>query len=349
MRKIFAWILGITFIASGLLKAIDPYGGALKISEYLSEFSFTLLNGHEMTISIALCAAEMILGLFLIFGLLKRTTAIATLAMYAIFTPLTAYLALSPTAQVQDCGCFGDVLVMTNNQTFLKNLILIAIAIFYTYSVFRCSTKSSINKPHFLELLSGVYIVVLSLAIPIYSATFLPPFDFLDYNRGDKLNLTQVNSKLAIYDAELNDVSNHFTQPEKYHIFITLQDCSTFKTNEIESLHYLPASKNVTLSILTSSSPERCANEVFERFYTDAATLKSLVRSQSGVVAIKNDTIVGKWRLENEIITDLTSQNIESKIAKQSRITIVYITTLAIATVLILLLLTTRRKYAKNH
>lgn len=48
-------ILGLTFVVSGFLKAIDPQGGAIKISEYFTVFALPKSEG--LPLFLAFCFA----------------------------------------------------------------------------------------------------------------------------------------------------------------------------------------------------------------------------------------------------------------------------------------------------
>ena len=126
------FLLAASFIFSGFVKAVDPLGFQYKIQDYLAAFGMTswfpsffpLLGG------ILLSAAEFSIGIFLFFGI-KRTLSTTLALMLMIFmTPLTLYLAIFD--PVSDCGCFGDAWVLTNWETFAKNIVLLiaAIAVF---------------------------------------------------------------------------------------------------------------------------------------------------------------------------------------------------------------------------
>lgn len=133
LKKVFVefcrLLLGITFVFSGITKAIDPVGGAIKIADYLVAFKLDALKELSLFLSINLSAFEFTLGVCLLAGVYRRYSAWGVLLTMGFMTPLTLYLALfNP---VSDCGCFGDALVISNWQTFAKNVVLLAASLVF--------------------------------------------------------------------------------------------------------------------------------------------------------------------------------------------------------------------------
>ncbi|KGL55287.1 DoxX family protein [Porphyromonas sp. COT-052 OH4946] len=180
-------ILGLTFIVSGLLKAIDPQGGAIKIGEYFTVFSWPKSEGLSLTLSILLCCSEFILGVFLLMGIYRRMAARFIFIFMAVMTPLTLYLAIfNPVA---DCGCFGEAFLLTNWHTFLKNVVLFVAAAFLLKKPRRIQTLYSANGRWLPAILAVAGIVIFTIANQIH----LPMVDFRPFKVGKSLReLTQV-------------------------------------------------------------------------------------------------------------------------------------------------------------
>lgn len=50
-------LIGLTFIASGFLKAIDIYGTELKLIEYANNLDFNFLREYNVVLSVILCSS----------------------------------------------------------------------------------------------------------------------------------------------------------------------------------------------------------------------------------------------------------------------------------------------------
>ena len=117
-------ILGMVFIFSGFVKAVDPLGSAYKFADYFTAFKLGFLENLTLPMGILLSAFELVLGITLILGYRKKISYWLTMWFMVFFTVLTFILALfNP---VTDCGCFGDALILTNWQTFFKNIVLMS-------------------------------------------------------------------------------------------------------------------------------------------------------------------------------------------------------------------------------
>lgn len=101
-------LLALTFIFSGGVKLIDPVGMQYKMESYATAFGFphVLPEIAFLCFALALAVTEFLLGINLLFGIRRRTTASFVLAFMLIVTPLTLYMAVRST--MVDCGCFGD-------------------------------------------------------------------------------------------------------------------------------------------------------------------------------------------------------------------------------------------------
>lgn len=177
-------LLALTFLFSGFVKAVDPLGTVYKIQDYLHEgfggvFQWAIPAAGVA--AVCLIALEWLLGIAMLLNVRTQWTSWITLLFYCIMTPLTLYIAIAN--PVSDCGCFGDALVITNWQTFWKNIILLLLSI--------CLV---ICRKAIPELFSWWMEIIITLAalgsvagIMGYSYTHLPQIDFRPYKVGNHI------------------------------------------------------------------------------------------------------------------------------------------------------------------
>jgi len=180
--KITAYIsrllLGIVFIYSGFVKAVDPWGSQFKFEDYFIAFNMEWLIPMALVFAILLSAAEFLIGAAFLFGIKPKLSVWSAVAFMAIFTPLTLWLAI--TNAVGDCGCFGDALILTNWETFYKNIVIVALLI----PVFLYRKKFG----HYMSCkLEWVPVFIFATGIvftSFYGMRHLPVIDFLPYKPG---------------------------------------------------------------------------------------------------------------------------------------------------------------------
>lgn len=120
-------VLGAVFVFSAVAKSIDPYGTVLKIGEYFHAMGLQWAEWATTPLAITLIGLEMLVGAALMVGATPRLTARVAVALTSLFTLFTLWVAIyNPVAE---CGCFGDIVHLTNWQTFAKNVVLTALAI----------------------------------------------------------------------------------------------------------------------------------------------------------------------------------------------------------------------------
>jgi hypothetical protein len=171
------------FVFSGAVKAIDPLGTVYKIEDYLKAFGgfFTDLLPLAEVAAWGLIILELLLGVCMLLNIRTQWTSWLALLFYLVMTPLTLYIAL--TNPVSDCGCFGDAIVLTNWQTFWKNVVLILLAILLV--ALRKHTRQLWSN--WMELVLVVLTIVVAVAFMTWTRLHLPIKDFRPYKIGNHL------------------------------------------------------------------------------------------------------------------------------------------------------------------
>jgi Predicted membrane protein len=189
-------ILAVTFIFSGFVKSIDPLGTVYKIQDYLTAFGLSELHGLAFFLAILLCAGEFCLGMFMFIGLYRKWTSRLMFLVMLFMTPLTLYLAIAN--PVEDCGCFGDALIISNWQTFYKNIVLLA-----------CSVVVLIWHEKITNLFTGkfywfvaLYIIIFGIGFCLYNYYTEPIIDFRPYKIGNNIPelMTVEEGKAPVYE-----------------------------------------------------------------------------------------------------------------------------------------------------
>lgn len=208
-------LLALTFLFSGFVKAVDPLGTVYKIEDYLKAFGgfFTDLLPLAGAAAVALILVEWMLGICMLFNIRTNITSWLSLLFYLVMTPLTLWIAL--TNPVTDCGCFGDALVLTNWQTFWKNILFLMLVI----NLLFCRKSIPQLWTGWMEIIIAILGLGAGIAIMGYSYTHLPPMDFRPYKIGNHLpTLMEIPDDAApdIYEttliyADANGVEHEFT------------------------------------------------------------------------------------------------------------------------------------------
>jgi hypothetical protein len=350
------WFIGILFIFSGFAKGIDPVGLQYKLKDYLEALHLNLFDFIVTPGAFLLPFAEYFIGITLITGIWIRLSTRLTFIFMLFFTPLTLYIALKN--PVTDCGCFGDALIISNWQTFYKNIALIVIAVFlviYRKKLLFISTLS-FRKIIFALLLTVYFCIVYwsfnhepvldfrpykigvniteGMSIPdgapadVYQNTYyyrnrqtneIRKFGQLDFPWQDtiKWKFEKMDAPLLVkkgYHPPIHDfsiqtidninVTDSLLQDSTFTFFVIAYDLEKSfhqKQKELNSLAAWAKSKGYHFIGLTSTSGAALKkylgeqSPAYEMMFTDQTTLKTIIRSNPGLILLRKGSILGKW------------------------------------------------------
>ena len=345
-------VLALTYLFSGVVKLIDPRGTQYKIEDYGAAFGMSNLlpEGVPLTLACILGIIEFLMGIYLFFGIRRRLASTLSICFLLVMTPLTLYLALKN--PVSDCGCFGDALILSNWQTFAKNVVLLILSIL--------ALRYYKLMPHFIgkkyQWMVALCALVFATVFMSYNLWRLPVIDFRPYHVGadirkawmdDQQSYGQfvttfimekdgVRKEFALEDypdstwtfidshtvevesskrtgvgdlfirdaATGEDLTDQILSNEGYTFLLIapyLEKANDGVMGELLSLYDYSQEAGCDFYCLTSSGEEAIANWIemtgaeYPFCHADAVVLKTMIRSNPGLMLLYDGKVVGKW------------------------------------------------------
>ena len=347
------FVVALTFIFSGYVKAIDPLGTQYKIQDYLTALNLSGLLPDIITLATAviLAAIEFCLGVFLLLAMHRRITTRITFLFMVFMTIVSMWLWIAN--PISDCGCFGDAVHLTNGQTFLKNIILLTCSVI----LMLYPTKMVILVSKTNQWIAMHYSLLFIIISSIWSLYTLPRFDFRPYHIGANIpqgmeipegapqpefSTTFIlekdgvrkrftlddypDSTWTFIDSETETISEGYVPPihdfsitamdsgdditdqvinDPNYVFLLvaphLEKASDSNFGEIDQLYEYALENHYAFYGLTASDESGVAQwrEMTGAEYpfcnVDETTLKTMIRSNPGLMLLKEGTIIRKW------------------------------------------------------
>ena len=173
MKRFCGFITGFVFLIGGILKLMDPVGAGLVMKDYLEFLHIGFFTPASKVLGVLFASAETIIGAALITGVWRKFMGISAIAFQIFFTILTLLLVIFNPEM--DCGCFGEAIHLTHWQTFIKNIILLALLAAYYFPAKR------LGSPKKRKYFSFALVTISAAIFGIYSWIYIPMVDFTDY------------------------------------------------------------------------------------------------------------------------------------------------------------------------
>ena len=345
-------VVGLTFILSGLVKAIDPLGTQYKIQDYLAAIppSLSLPDMLTLLMSVSLSMVEFTLGAFMLTAISRRVTARLTLLFMVVMTAVTVWIYIAD--PVKDCGCFGDALTLTNLETLLKNIVLLALAALVAWRPTHIGRLMSRSN----QMLLGQMLMLTPVALSFWCLYDLPLIDFRPYHIGADIKAgmeipegaeqpvfdttfimekdgerreftldnypdstwTFVDSKtvtvkegyvppihdFSITAADGEDITDMVLGREGYTFLLISPDLDKADDQnfgDIDQIYEFCQDNSIPFYCLTASTEksqqhwQNITGAEYPFCMTDATTLKTMIRSNPGLMLLEKGVVRGKW------------------------------------------------------
>ena len=315
LTKIARYLVGALFIFSGLIKVNDPVGTQIKLEEYFTVFSvdiapfFDALKPASLFLSIFLSTLEVVLGIALLMRFKEKWTTSLLLAIIVFFTFLTFYSAYFN--KVTDCGCFGDAIKLTPWQSFTKDIILL---FFIVVLFIRRKVNERKITPKF-QIATVAFSVTFCLIVCLLSVAHLPAVDFRAYKVGTSIPdamMPPLEDPYAVpaitnyaFWVDVDDYTERSLSGKK--LLVIVHDTEKTDVDSYGMVNILIGAIGSDIEVVAITAASGTEFEDLRHsvqlavpyYYSDKTLLKTMVRSNPGLVLLQDGVVKGKWHYKD--------------------------------------------------
>ncbi len=161
--------LGVCFILSGVMKAVNVYSFAQEIRLYIEAYMDSFCVQWTVEIAVLICTIEIVTGLLALRKKYEPIVSVVFLGMMSFFVWLTGINLFSPSlmGSIESCGCFGELIHFSPLSSFVKSVVLWGMALGSFVLGVRCWRMTSLKD----ILTDGkMYVTLMAGALPpVYS------------------------------------------------------------------------------------------------------------------------------------------------------------------------------------
>lgn len=177
-------VLGVCFVLSGTMKAVNVYSFAQEIRLYIEAYMNTILLPWTVEIAVVICAIETTIGLLALKKNFPMLVSIAFFLMMSFFVWLTGinYFYPSLMGRIESCGCFGELIHFSPIASFIKSAVLWMMATVLLGHYLKTGCKMSLNT--FLKDNETYFLSIAGILPALYSYIFFENMEHSLYLAG---------------------------------------------------------------------------------------------------------------------------------------------------------------------
>jgi len=275
LKKKKQWVMsflqnyvGVLFIISGFVKAVDPLGTAFKMEDYFVAFEglfegtwfsfiapmFPFFTEYAIVFSVFMIVFEIVLGIMLIFGAFPKFTSWGFLLLILLFLVLTGYTYLTGyvpigvsfwsfgewttfdanNMKVTDCGCFGDFIKFAPFVSFMKDVFLLIPGLYFVIFHKKMHRLSTGFGRALIVTISTLLLIAYSMQNYYWN---LPHIDFRPFKAG--VNILERQQLEADAEANVDLISWKLKSKADGRVVVVPNEQFDFADYPVEEWEYL--------------------------------------------------------------------------------------------------------------